>query len=374
MERAFTRVAGVQYRRYRLILLATLLITLVLGSGLTRISLETDFRKGLPQDIPVFQMGDKISAKFGGEDSILILARLDPAEDARGAPRDIRDPRVLASLAELESLLRREAAINRVSSVASLLPRAPATLEESKALLAAAPGAGQFFNPDFSATLLFATSSLGGGQAKVQEASDLIQRRVAEVPRPPGLQFTVTGTPVLQNLMFGLLISDTLFTLSLTAVLIYVFLWVTHRSPTRAALLFVPLGLGVAWTFGAMGWLGIPLSFGTVFLAPLLIGLGCEYGAFLLSRYHEARAAGAGQEDALRTALGNVGAAQFGSASTTVAGFGVLMTASMPVIQQLGATTALGIGLTFLASVFINPAVILAEENFAARRRGRAAP
>jgi len=48
----------------------------------------------------------------------------------------------------------------------------------------------------------------------------------------------------------------------------------------------------------------------------------------------------------------------FGAAATTIAGFGLLVFALMPPLQQFGGITALTIFYSFIASVFILPAVI----------------
>ena len=45
-------------------------------------------------------------------------------------------------------------------------------------------------------------------------------------------------------------------------------------------------------------------------------------------------------------------------------GFGVLSFASVPLIQHLGQTLALGIAYCLLAALFVNPVFILLEEDY----------
>jgi predicted RND superfamily exporter protein len=54
---------------------------------------------------------------------------------------------------------------------------------------------------------------------------------------------------------------------------------------------------------------------------------------------------------------------------TTIVGFGALVTATIPPLAELGLISAVGIGFTLLASIFLVPAILVL-----ARRTPRAAP
>ena len=59
--------------------------------------------------------------------------------------------------------------------------------------------------------------------------------------------------------------------------------------------------------------------------------------------------------DSARSTLTHTGTALFGPAATTIAGFGLLIFALMPPLQQFGGITALTIFFSFISSVFILP-------------------
>jgi predicted RND superfamily exporter protein len=96
----------------------------------------------------------------------------------------------------------------------------------------------------------------------------------------------------------------------------------------------------------------------------MILGLGVEYGVFMLSRYTEERAKNNGQLDSLRTTVRGIGSAIIGSGLTVIVGFGVLAFATVPMIQHLGETLALGIAFCLLAALFVNPVFILLEEDY----------
>ena len=96
----------------------------------------------------------------------------------------------------------------------------------------------------------------------------------------------------------------------------------------------------------------------------MILGLGTEYGIFLVERYEEEREKGRSQKQALVKALPSVGSGIIGSGTTTIAGFLALLLASMPMVKHLGETLALGIFCILLATVVIAPAFMLVEERF----------
>ena len=93
-------------------------------------------------------------------------------------------------------------------------------------------------------------------------------------------------------------------------------------------------------------------------------GIGVEYGVFVLSRYKEERAKNITQLDSMKTTVYAIGTAVIGSGLTTIVGFGVLSFATVPMIQHLGQTLALGIAYCLLAALFVNPVFILLEEDY----------
>jgi predicted RND superfamily exporter protein len=64
-------------------------------------------------------------------------------------------------------------------------------------------------------------------------------------------------------------------------------------------------------------------------------------------------------DEVCRSTVTNTGTALFGAAATTISGFGLLVFALMPPLQQFGGITALTILYSFLASVFILPTFLV---------------
>jgi len=212
--------------------------------------------------------------------------------------------------------------------------------------------------------LMYVTADLGSGEEKILSFNRFIDEQISYTPHPPGIKFRVTGSPILRVTIFDLLKRDAVFTLIVAAILILLLLFVMQRSFTHGFLIFIPLSLGLIWTMGTLGWLGITLSIATVGLSSMILGLGVEYGVFVVSRYKEERAKKISQLDSMKTTVHGIGTAVIGSGLTTMVGFGVLSFTTMPMIQHFGQTLALGIAYCLLAALFANPVMILLEEDY----------
>ncbi len=364
LETNLKKLAGIQKKHTRLLAVLVILITIILGIGLKDLTINSDFRKEMPRELPVFALNDRISDKFGGEDTVVIAVQIDDSVDSKSTVRDIRDPRVIQSLIFLDGELRGEASITSVTSPASFFRGKKEITDKEITETLQNHGADAFFSRNYKMALMYVTADIGSGEDRIQVFNKLIQKRIDYTPKPPGVKFGITGQPILRMTIFDLLKRDALYTLIVAAAVILLLLFVMQRSYTQGFLIFAPLSIGLIWTMGTLGWLGIPLSVATVALSSMILGLGVEYGVFVLTRYNEERARKVSQLDSMKTTVHGIGTAVIGSGLTTIVGFGVLSFASVPLIQHLGQTLALGIAYCLLAALFVNPVFILLEEDY----------
>lgn len=110
----------------------------------------------------------------------------------------------------------------------------------------------------------------------------------------------------------------------------------------------LPLAFGLMWTFGLMGWLGLPIDLMNSIFVIFVIGVGEDYAVFLVtSKLEEWR--GRGGMTAVNSASVLI------SALTTIFGFGVMVIAQHPVLFSMGVTVLIGMGFAFLATLVIVP-------------------
>lgn len=365
LETNLKKVAEIQKKHTKILAIAVILLTIVLGIGLKDLTINSDFRKEMPTDLPIFALNDRISEKFGGQDMVIISVQIDESVDSKNAVRDIRDPRVIQSMILLDEDLRSETSVTGVMSPASFFrgERNP-TPENITQAIRNNPRMNGFFSKNYKMVLMYVNTDIGSGEEQIQNFNKILQEHIDNTPRPTGTKFGITGQPIIRMTIFDLLKRDAVTTLAVSAIIILLLLFVMQRTYTHALLVFTPLSLGLVWTMGTLGWLGIPLSVATVGLSSMILGLGVEYGVFVLTRYNEERNKNISQLDSMKTTVHAIGTAVIGSGLTTIVGFGVLSFASMPMMQHLGQTLALGIAYCLLAALFVNPVFILLEEDY----------
>jgi hydrophobe/amphiphile efflux-3 (HAE3) family protein len=334
--------------------------TLVMLAGASKIYLQTDLTKENPQGLEVYRLASLVSKTFGGQDTVLIAVTLDQSADGNGSVRDIRDPRVIAYLVEVEDSLKGESMVDEVTSAGTVFRNFDYSTPQSvKAVLSVVPQAGAFFSDDFATTVIYVKADLGGGEEKVVSLEDAIKSKLSKISPPPGVTTGMTGNPPIRVEILRMLVQDAVFTFLVSYAIIFGLVIVLQRSLNNAALMMIPLTLGVAWTVGTLGWMGIPLSIATVGIGAMILGLGVEYGVFMLSRYEEFILQGETTAHAISKAVPAVGLALVGSGGTTIVGFLALTLSIMPMLQHLGISLALGIFYALASTILAMPAIIV---------------
>jgi len=97
----------------------------------------------------------------------------------------------------------------------------------------------------------------------------------------------------------------------------------------------------------------------TGMITSLTIGLGVAYSIHISERYNIELDRQDDAWEAMRVSLTGTGGALLGSAATTVGGFGVLVFAIMPPLQQFGIITGMTIIYAFVASVVVLPSLLV---------------
>ncbi len=127
---------------------------------------------------------------------------------------------------------------------------------------------------------------------------------------------------------------------------------VLFRGLLVSLLVLLPIASGVVLTLGVLAAAGHRLG-GMGFAAyPLILGIGIDNSIHLVRRHLESPGTD------VRQLLGASGAALIQTNLSTIVGFGALLSATIPPLAELGLVTALGIGFTLLASVFLIPAIL----------------
>ncbi|MBP2252849.1 hydrophobe/amphiphile efflux-3 (HAE3) family protein [Halarchaeum solikamskense] len=170
---------------------------------------------------------------------------------------------------------------------------------------------------------------------------------------PAGASVTVTGSAAFSAQMSAVIQQSTSQLLGLAVGLMVVALFFLFRGVRLRLLPIVAVFVGVIYTFGAIGYAGIPNSTLTSAVFPILIGLGIDYSVQFHERYEEELERHP-PRDALPIALGGIGppvliamlAAALGFAATWVS-------TTSPATIWFAQTSILGVMLTYAAGILV---------------------
>ncbi|WEL17829.1 putative archaeal coiled-coil protein [Halorhabdus sp. SVX81] len=200
------------------------------------------------------------------------------------------------------------------------------------------------------------------GTASSTDVTDQM-RSVADTLSENGLEASATGQTIIFEIVQNQLLETVIQSLLITLVAVFAFLMVVYRisdgSATLGFVTLLPVVLSVAWILGTMYAFDIPFNVMTGMITSLTVGLGVAYSIHLSERYNQELEETGSVFEALDRAVTGTGGALLGSAATTVGGFGVLVFAILPPLQQFGLITGLTIIYAFLASVLVLPSLLV---------------
>ncbi len=213
--------------------------------------------------------------------------------------------------------------------------------------------------------------STQAGESDALQLRDALQADFTPV-RDAGATTVATNQNIVSQGVARALQDSQLWSLGLTilvAGLVLVFnFWFESRRPFLGVITILPVVLIVLLVFGIMTARGIPFNPVTAMIANLAIGIGVPYTIHITHRYQEDRLRYDTPEAAIRSTTTHTGGALAGSAFTTAAGFGILVTSSLKPFQQFGEVTFWAIIFALVGSVLVLPSLLLVWDRWHLKR------
>ncbi len=381
-------------------LIAALLLGVIGFIGLTRLDTTFSFTDFLPEGNPLLKTYDTITAEFGGgfgEQTDVII-------EGDVATPEVHNALVAAwtSMSDTPDVVQfgsMAAAASPASVIAQLINPQSDTYNQGFAAYAAgaglqpdltvAPGSDVVALYDQAATAdpegmarVIAKDNdtyryedvLVTTQAGEQRAKQLSESLKADFA--PVIDAGATAVPTNQNIISAGVVTalqnsqkSSLAITIIAAMLLLVFtFWVESRRPFLGVITMLPVALIVLWVFGVMSARGIAFNPVTAMIANLAIGIGVPYTIHITHRYQEDRRRYDTPEEAISSTTTHTGGALAGSAFTTAAGFGILVTSTLKPFQQLGEVTFWAIIFALIASVLVLPSMLVLWDRWHLRR------
>lgn len=364
----------------RRVIIAFLVLTLVFTGGIGLVSTDTEATDSFTEGLEEQQALDAVNQEF--EDPFQPDSESTQIIHSGGNVLTkealLRDLRILEEVDSRDDL-RVASATGPATVVAQQVdPTATTAAEQRRAIestsatrvrqivrnLAGNSGFTGALATDFNPTSASASASItivthdvpaGFSSGDLQDIQTTIRSIAADQPG----DITAFGSGV-TNAETANVIGDSLtIVMPVVVLLLLLFLIVAYRDPIDLSLGLLSLLMTVIWTFGFLGFSGIPFNQQMITVPVLLLAVGVDFGIHIINRYREEAVAGYNATEAMREANNQLMIAFIIVTVTTVFGFGANVISDLTPIRNVGIASGIGIIFTFLIFGLFLPAAKL---------------
>ena len=388
IEAATHRLNELIVTRPRAVILSFLLVTALFAGGMTSIETQTDITDGFTEGLPEQEALDAVDAEFDdpftADEETTQLIHVGNDVLTRGELVGML--RVLER-AESRDSLRVSSATGPALFVAEALdPTAQTPAEQRRAVERATdaeirqavrersgnPAFEQILSDDFNANQASASASVTVITHEVPSSfssDDLrdIQRTTGTIADDEPNDIRVFGQGTIDDEFESIIADSLLIVMPVVVVLLLGFLVIAYRDPIDLALGLFALVMTLIWTFGFLGYSGIPFDQQQIAVPVLLLAVGVDFGIHIINRYREETVQGYAAVPAMQTAATQLAIAFVIVTVTAVFGFGANVTSDLEPIRNLGLVSAIGIVFTFLIFGLFLPAAKLETDRLRER-------
>jgi predicted RND superfamily exporter protein len=344
-----------------------LLITLFAAFGLQKLEIDTGIDSLIPADDPARQVYQKVMGEFGTDNKTIIYIK----------DKDLWTPNKLNQLEQLHLAIEKIDGVTRVDGLFSLytvhgdegkiisrpvLRSAPRTQEEAlsakQSALANPLYIGNYFSNDGNVTAMIVSV------ADTDDKNDfnrIIYQALQEKVESKKSEFeyiTQVGPPRINAELKQSLFEDFILLGPLSALILVVSILLFMRSWLSAMVPLVTSFITIIWTFGLLGWLGIPLNILSAMIPSLIIVIGSTEDTHLMAAFlrglDESEGDESSKNEALKYMAKHIGLPLVLTVLTTALGFASNLFSNIGLIQHfsIAATFAM------LANGFITVLVL----------------
>lgn len=339
------------------IVIITIVITILAGSQLSKLTIEDDITKYMPADDPDIEFYSEIVDKFGGSQSETAVISLEyddlfRVENLRSVKNIIDELNDTSYVKSVTSFLNMPEIIStefglEVKDLVEIFPENDKEARELKETLSKNNMVkGKFISEDGNVTLLIMELKKGFSGSELK--GDLV--KIIDPLKGDATKIYYSGMPLMSAEISES--SRSTMGLSIAAIIIMLFvLFFCFRSIRGVILPIFVAFMSSVWVLGLIASTGRHVTMVAAILPVIMISLGTAYGIHFVSRYYEERYRFEPLK-AVKMAFQYTFVPILMSALTTMAGFLSLSAAIVLPITEFGIFSTLGIFFAFILATF----------------------
>ena len=383
----FDRLAYFSIDHPRRTILSFAVLVLLAAPGLLRLQLRTDGHALVPPGDPAVAFDARVRQHFGLRDPIVVVLQTP-------RPNGIFNPDTLRRVRDLTAVLEKLDGVppGGVTSLATekrdrvypgtldfrrFLDAVPETAEDMATfrgdLEAIGILHGNLVSKDQSAVAILVgapnvldrSGAPGGVNAAAADRVALCRRIVEAAGRfeSPGNRVRVVGAPMAESLLGLHILQDLVLLLPLSIAIIGFVLWLGCRRIAGVLQGMIQLVAAQIFTFGLMGWLGVPVYLTTAVLPVILTTLALADEIHLFWRYQQLLGPVPGKADrehpeAVRVLLSQMSRPIVLATLTTIVGFLSFLSSPLVAVRSFGAFAGVGLLFCLFWSLMVGPAML----------------
>jgi len=277
------------------VLIVALAATFLIGAGVYRLRINTDYLKIFPRASATVQDAQKLHERLAGAATIQLIVS--------GEAGSAETPEFLEAVAELEAFASRQPGVDATVSVARIVWRLNATVKGASEGIERLPqdrarlelifndylskddSIARLVNTDRSQVAIVLRTNLFSSNELRALTSAIDGWSRSNLP--VGVTARATGSVVLLNTASDAIAVSQSSSLVIALVSIYLMMVVLFRSFVTGLLALVPNLLPVICYFGFLGWAGITLDITTSLIASAVLGLAVDNAVHMIRRYRQ---------------------------------------------------------------------------------------
>jgi uncharacterized protein len=334
------------YKRPALVALFLLLVTLLAGAGLQRLQVDTGIDSLIPADDPSRIVYQKVMGEFGTDNKTIIYIK----------DHDLWTPEKLTIIEKLHLAIEKIDGVSRVDSLFSLhtihgeegkiisrplLSAAPKTEQEAlsakKSALTNPLYQGNFFSDDGQVTAMIVSVIDAEDKNNFSRTIHLAMEEQIEIHRANFEYVAQVGPPRINAELKNSLYEDFILLGPLSVVILVVSILIFMRSWLAAMVPLVTSLLTIIWTFGMLGWVGVPLNILSAMIPSLIIVIGSTEDTHMMSAFLRGLNDNPGEssrKEAVKYMARHIGLPMLLTVLTTTLGFASNLFSNIGLIQH----------------------------------------
>ncbi len=377
----------------------TILICIIMGTGISQLKSEFDMNKFIPQDNPAITLFKKINQDFPfssqDQEYILIEGNVATVKTLQGLAtthKNIVDDKYItrktdgsAKTVSIYTIMQQ--AITNNQSLITIY-----NIDESTNLPKSDEDVNKFYNylynsadygmqvrgilykdqGKYTATIINVYTDVGSGfTGDIQKELEILNKELNDDLVSYGdASVIVTGNMLITLTIIKNMVESQISSTVVCFILAAIMLSLIYRNPILGLIAMIPVTISIVWVLGTMYFIGYSLNILTIMVTCITIGVGIDYACYIVERFRKSADQTGNVTTAVSETISRTGSAIFIAALSSILGFGVLVLAPIPPEQQFGIITALTLIYALITSIFVLPLVLARWANWRKKRKG----